>query len=460
MRKAQKQQAEELVKQMEEAHDQFKKFIEQGSIPPAMELLEECQNGGITLGTLIENTEGEGHPTVLLLEEYCELIYQVHENLTEAKEINKEINLNKIYKNLRQKLIRAANSLKNDVPVRKEVVFLPYKASMWDSLESVWKAADEDENCDAYVIPIPYYDKNPDGSFREMHYEADQYPGYVPITRYDTYDFEQRRPDMIYIHNAYDHWNLVTSIHPDFFSVNLKKYTEKLIYIPYFVLDEVDPDNEQAVENVKHFCFMPGIINADKVIVQSEDMKKIYIKEYLRAAKEHRLQGKHLDRTYLEQKFLGLGSPKYDRVCATNRQDLDIPLRWLQVIEKADGSWKKIIFYNTGIAALLTHNEKWVDKIENVLRTFRENQDEVALLWRPHPLIESTMKSMRPEVLRKFMAIKEDYITQGWGIYDETADVDRAVVLSDAYYGDGSSVVQLYRQTGKPVMIQNVEVVT
>ena len=264
---------------------------------------------------------------------------------------------------------------------------------------------------------------------------------------------------MIYIHNAYDQWNLVTSVHPDFFSVNLKKYTEKLIYIPYFVLDEVDPDNERAVENVKHFCFMPGIINADKVIVQSEDMRKIYINEYLKAAKEHRLQGKHLDRTYLEQKFLGLGSPKYDKVCTTAKEDLSIPQDWTKVIEKPDGSRKKIILYNTGIAALLTHNEKWVDKIENVLRTFRENQDEVALLWRPHPLIESTMKSMRPEVLRKFMAIKEDYITQGWGIYDETADVDRAVVLSDAYYGDGSSVVQLYRQTGKPVMIQNVEVV-
>ena len=36
--------------------------------------------------------------------------------------------------------------------------------------------------------------------------------------------------------------------------------------------------------------------------------------------------------------------------------------------------------------------------------------------------------------------------------------MDRAVVLSDAYYGDGSSVVQLYKQTGKPIMIQNVEV--
>ena len=456
MRKAQKEQAEELVRQIEEAHDQIKKFIEQNSIPSAMELLEECQNGGITLGTLIESTEGERHPTVLLLEDYCELTYQIHENLSEQKTVN----ANKIYKILRQKLIRAANSLKNDISARKEAVFLPYKASMWDSLESVWKAADEDDDCDAYVIPIPYYDKNPDGSLGGMHYEADQYPCYVPITGYDNYDFEKRRPDMIYIHNAYDNWNLVTSVHPKFFSSNLKKYTEKLIYIPYFVLDEVEPDQEQAIENMKHFCFMPGIINADKVVVQSEDMKKIYVNEYLKAAKEHGLQGKHLDRTYLEQKILGLGSPKYDRVCATRKEELDIPQEWLHVIEKADGSWKKIILYNTGIAALLTHNEKWVGKIENVLKIFEENQDEIALLWRPHPLIESTMKSMRPEVLQKYMMLKQQYIAKGWGIYDETADVDRAVVLSDAYYGDGSSVVQLYRQTGKPIMIQNVEIMT
>ena len=454
MRKAQKQQAEELVRQMEEAHDQIKKFIEQGSIPSALELLEECQNGGITVGTLIENTEGEGHPTVLLLEEYCEVAYQIHEELIQ----NKNVNTNKIYKLLRQILIKAANSLKNNITVKKEAVFLPYKASMWDSLESVWKAADEDAYCDAYVIPIPYYDKNPDGSFREMHYEADQYPDYVPITRYDEFDFAKHRPDMIYIHNGYDNWNLVTSVHPDFFSGNLKKYTEKLIYIPYFVLDEIEPDNEQAVESMKHFCFMPGIINADQVIVQSENMKKIYISEYLKAAKERGLQGKHLDREYLERKFLGLGSPKYDRVLSIKKENLDIPQEWLKVIEKPNGSWKKIILYNTGIAALLAHNEKWVNKIENVLETFRENQDEVALLWRPHPLIESAMKSMRPEVLQKYEMLKETYLAEGWGIYDETADVDRAVVFSDAYYGDSSSVVQLYKQTRKPIMIQNVEI--
>ena len=190
--------------------------------------------------------------------------------------------------------------------------------------------------------------------------------------------------------------------------------------------------------------------------MQSEDMKRIYVNEYLKAAREHGLQGAHLDRAYLEQKFLGLGSPKYDRICATNKDDLYIPEAWLRVITKPDQSFKKIILYNTGIAALLVHNEKWVDKIENALKIFRDNQGEVALLWRPHPLIESTMKSMRPAVFQKYMRLKEQYIEEGWGIYDETADLDRAVVLSDAYYGDNSSVVQLYRQTGKPVMIQDV----
>ena len=144
---------------------------------------------------------------------------------------------------------------------------------MWDSLESVWKAADEDPQWDAYVIPIPYYDKNPDGSFREMHDERDQYPAYVPITSYETFDFSAHKPDMIFIHNPYDGYNYVTSVHPFFYTKNLKKFTEKLIYIPYFVLDEPDPESETDMENIKHFCTVPGVYNADQVIVQSENMQ-------------------------------------------------------------------------------------------------------------------------------------------------------------------------------------------
>lgn len=371
MRKVQKRQIEEIIRQMEEAHNEIKRCMEKGSVAQSEELLADCQNAAVAIGTLIEETEGEGHFAVTVLEEYCELVYQIYEELSLDRNVN-TVNANKVYKSLRQKLIKASNSIKNDIKIRTEAVFLPYKASMWDSLESVWKAADADPDCDAYVIPIPYFDKNPDGSFKEEHYEGNQYPKYVPITKYDEFDFGKHMPDVIYIHNAYDDWNLVTSVHPDFYSQNLKKYTEELVYIPYFVLGEIDPDNEQAVEGMKHFCFMPGIIHADKVIVQSEDMRQIYINEYIKAAKKAGLGGEHTDKKFLEKKFLGTGSPKFDKVLNTKKEALEIPEEWLKIIKKPDGTWKKIIFYNNSIGALLAQNEKMITKMESVFKILRK----------------------------------------------------------------------------------------
>lgn len=451
MRKAQKQQAQILLNQMEEAHEQIKTDLEKGSVQQAMELLEECQTGGYTLGALIEKTEGEKNPVIKLLEEYCELIYQIYESLSAD---SSQISANKRYKVLRQKLIKIENGFRTHVPLRREVVFLPYKASMWDSLESVWKAAKEDEMCDAYVIPIPYFDKNPDGSFRQMHDESDQYPAYVPITRYDTFDFETHHPDLIFIHNPYDDMNLVTSVHPFFFSENLKKFTDKLVYIPYFVLGELKADEDARIEGMKHFCTVPGVYNADRVIVQSEDMRQVYIKVLMEASGTHSDAARH----YWEDKILGLGSPKFDKVADTKRESLAIPEEWLRIIQKSDGSWKKIILYNTGIAGLLAHNEKMLQKMKYVFHIFQENQDKAALLWRPHPLIESTLISMRPQLWEAYAAIRSQYQAEGWGIYDDSAELDRAIVLSDAYYGDHSSIVQLYQQTGKPIMMQNVEI--
>ncbi len=451
MRSAQKHEVLDLIESLHQAHEEIQEALKQKRITLAQNMLAECQEFAVSLGENIERLEQEGHITVSCVEEYCETLFHVHEELE-----NNQYNENKIYKRLKKQLLKVENSAKNDIVVRKEAAFLPYKASMWDSLESVWKAADEDENCDAYVIPIPYYDKNPDGSFREMHYEADQYPDYVPITKYDEFDFEQHRPDMIFIHNPYDNINLVTSVHPFFYSDNLKKFTEKLVYIPYFVLGELNPDEKERVEGMKHFCTVPAVYNADKVIVQSENMRQVYIKVLMEASNNH----SEAARKYLEDKILGLGSPKFDKVTNTERGNIKVPEDWLKIIQKPDGSWKKIIFYNTGIAGLLAHNEKMLTKIEYVFQVFNENQDEVALLWRPHPLIKATIESMRPQLWIEYEKIVKKYIQEGWGIYDDTADMNRAIKISDAYYGDHSSIVQLYQQTGKPIMIQNVDAIT
>lgn len=418
------------------------------------EALVQCQESAIALGTYIDTLDEKFAPLVHTLEDYCENIYQMSESLSDENACRK------VSKKIQKQLTSLQNGIKYDLADdKKEVVFLPYKASMWDSLESVWKAADEDPNCDAYVIPIPYFDKNPDGSFREEHYEGNLYPGYVPITRYDEYDLEERRPDVIYIHNPYDECNHVTSVHPYFYSKNLRNFTNKLVYIPYFILGEIDPDDQAEIDRMKHFCFTPGTIFAHQVIVQSENMRQIYINEYIKAAKEMGLPGEHVDRKLQEKKFLGLGSPKVDKVLNTRKEDLEIPTEWRKVIEKPDGSWKKIVFYNTSVSPLLHHEKKMLQKMESVFEIFKENRDEVVLLWRPHPLIQATIESMRPQLWEAYREIRDRYIEECWGIYDDTADMDRAIMLSDAYYGDMSSIVQLYQQTRKVAMIQGVNTI-
>lgn len=445
MRNAQKQEVLGCIDSLHQAHEEIRETLKQNNNALAQNMISECQEFAISLGQNIETLEREGHPTVSCLEGYCETLYHIYEELDFDK-----ASPDKVYKKLRTSLAGVEKSVKNDICVRKEVVFLPYKASMWDSLESVWKKADEDSDCDAYVIPIPYYDKKPDGSFGEQHYEGMLYPDYVPLTKYDEYDFEKRRPDVIFIHNPYDNCNHVTSVEPFFYSKNLKKYTEKLVYIPYFVLDEIDPANKAAVDGIADFVTVPGVINADKVIVQSETMRQAYINVMTQ------ITGKHTQKVW-EEKILGLGSPKFDKVTNTEVRDEDIPEEWKRIIYKQpDGSRKKIILYNTGVIALLRNNEKMLGKMRDVLEIFKERRDDVALLWRPHPLIQATISSNRPQLWREYESIVEEYRRAGWGIYDDSADLDRAIVLSDGYYGDESSLVELYRKMEKPILIQNV----
>lgn len=450
MRKFQQRQILDIIASMHAIHEEIRQRISKREYPVVLTMFSDCQETAIQVGEAIEQIEGDGTEAVAYLEQYCERLYQVSQQL-------EDISAQKIYKRLEEILIKAENAIKN-IQVRIEVVFMPYKASMWDSLESVYLAAKEDEQCDAYVVPIPYYDKNPDDSLGEMHYEGDAYPEDIEITHYDDYSFEERRPDVIYIHNPYDACNVLTCVDERFFCKNLKKYTELLVYIPYFILEEIEPDDQEAIDKMKHFIFLPGIICADKVIVQSEKMRQIYINEFIKEAESFGLTGKYIDRKELEGKILGLGSPKLDKVRNTCREDLRIPEEWLEIIKKPDGAWKKIILYNVSVSLILNYGEIVIEKMKDVFRIFEEQQDEIVLLWRPHPLFRATIKKKWPQLVKEYDELLECYRNEGWGIYDDSSDVDRAIVLSDAYYGDWSSLVQMYQETGKPIMIQNIEV--
>lgn len=427
MRKAQKKQAEDFLKVLEEAHGEIRTIIENKNYLVALGLLEDCQQGAVSLGEMLESFEGEDCPVIPFLEKYCELVYQIYESLAAGEDLNAE----KVYKRLHTFLLKIENSIKNDINVRREVVFLPYKASMWDSLESIWMAAEEDPECDAYVIPIPYYDRNPDGSFGKMHYEGALYPEYVPVTWYGDYDLEGRKPDMIFIHNAYDGCNYVTSVAPGFYSERLKQLTEKLIYVPYFVVPGAIPE---------HFVLTPGVVFSDFVFVQNEIIKKFYIR-FLE--KELFADSKDI----LEKKIISIGSPKTDKLLRMQSKK-NVPESWKDKIKG-----KKTVFFNTNVNLLLNNDNYFIENLERIFHIFEEYKNRFVLIWREHPLTMETLHSMKPDLLDKYLKLREEFLEKEWGILDTTTEPHMAMSLSDCYYGAGGSLVTIYSVTGKPMMI-------
>ncbi|MCM1244675.1 MAG: LicD family protein [Roseburia sp.] len=284
-----------------EAHGEIQSLLESGDAESALGLLGECQNVAIEIGTMIEEEVGEGCATVRVLEQYCENIFLLHQKLQEAAD---ELNIS--LQELTAFPEHLADSAKKELKEKKEVVFVPYKASLWGAMESVWQAALAEEDTLAFVIPAPYYYKDAYGKAKseEPHYETD-YPDYVTVTSYEEYNFESHHPDMIIIQCPYDEYNYGFTIHPFFYAKNLKQYTEQLVYIPPFVMDEIGPDDDRAKKMLKSFCNMPGVVHADTVIVQSEQMKDVYIELLSEFAGED-------TRTVWEEKIQGIGSPLYD----------------------------------------------------------------------------------------------------------------------------------------------------
>lgn len=126
MTKAQKKQAEDFIHLLGRAHDGIKKTIETKNIEAALDVLSQCQECAIKLGEIIEEIEGEDFVTISIIEDYCELVYQFYEKLSQGQPVNG----NQAYKALRKSLIRMENSIKNDIKERREVVFLPDRKSV------------------------------------------------------------------------------------------------------------------------------------------------------------------------------------------------------------------------------------------------------------------------------------------------------------------------------------------
>ncbi len=375
------------------------------------DFLCEFQSKVIELGTKIEE-EGLEESIVHLLEKVCENIYQI----SQVEDVN-EMQL--LYDEVSSLFKCVENNIHQIEEETYKIAFFPYKAAMWDALESIYIAAREDKNCECYVIPIPYYDKKEDGSFGEMHYEGHMLPEGIEIVDWEDIDYESMRFDIGYIHNPYDKFNKVTSVHPNFYSDKMKSFVEKLVYVPYFYTTGRLSEGH---------TFYPSYKYVDAIIVQNEDSKE------------------QIDRILGVNKTYALGSPKLDRVIMADRKKA-IPDKWKDKILN-----KNVVFLNTSIAAILNSKDKMLDRLESLFETLKRNS-KVIVLWRPHPLLETTLRAMEQDLYSRYMNIKNMFIVENIGIYDEGEDIEQVVGMCDAYLGErSSSIVGMFAALGKPIM--------
>ena len=435
MGKKPREQAERFLTVLRDAGKEIGKEITSGGIKDAPALLEQAQGLAIQLGELIEKNEGEGTEAVRHLEEYCEAAFLLHESLLrQGSEEPKEL-----FAKLNASLEAAGSCLEKEIPTQKEILFLPWKRTMWHTMEPTYRKWAGDPSCRVTVIPLPYYEKKPDNSFGALFCDAAQFPDDIPVTHYENYDFASRQPDLIYIQNPYDECNYTSSIHPFFYSKNLKQFTEQLIYLPWFQTAEIESGDERSRKSMEHYVSVPGVVNADRVIVQSERMRDTYIDFLTNWAGEH-------TKEKWEKKIVSEETAAAEGIfCSAQKPHND---------DKA----RKTVLYYTSVSILIEHGKSALEKMREVFRLFQKQKERVELLWWADPLIEKVLPEEDPALFAEYRALAESFAGDNIGRLADTSDEEAVFSECDAYYGDPGSIVRRFLLAGLPVMIQDVEI--
>ena len=428
-----RQSLEQKVDLLGQIHGKLELLVSYGQYETVLTLLQELQNVAIAIGNSIEKRAGQGTEIVASLEQYCEIVFELYQTLSQNA-----VTDGKAVRAILDEMLQLVKESLEATPFKKEIVFMPYRANQWKAIESVWRSACEDDECVVRVVPIPYYYKSRMGAaISDMHYDGEQFPDYVPITHFKEYNLENNHPDVIYIQNPHDQWNHALTVHSNYYSTKLWANTEELIYIPWFKLDEMRPDDGRALKTRKYYVPTPGVVNADKVIVQSEGMKQSYVDYLSEWAGED-------TRSLWEEKILGLGSPLDDVI-----EEAERPAEWAE---------KKIILYHISGNGLLEHKEKMLQKIRSTMEVFEGQADKLQILWLQDMQMRQRLESRVPETFQGYVELLEEFQSKPWVTLLRAEEEENAVQLADAFYGDAGKSAQQMKQAAKPVMLQNVEI--
>lgn len=297
------------------------------------------------------------------------------------------------------------------------IVFLPYCYAMWDCMKSVFETCLK-RNIPCGVMPIPYFTLK-DGRIDQWHYEYDLFKDEIEeedlldFNRFDELDFSY-----VVIHNPYDDGNILTTVHPFFYSSVLKEKRKKIIFIPYGI-----PNNGVSNDLMR---LTKGALNSDYIFVNGEEERLGMIESFKKIGVDM------TDRCY------ATGSPKLDSLF----EKKEMPREWKTKV------YRRITLVCNSLVPFMKNPEGKLSQYRKMI--LKEMADGKVVIFRPHPLMDETIRTQIPELYDAWQTFNELIAKNDRCILDTDSDLATAIQFSDYLISDPSSVVQMWMATGKP----------
>lgn len=447
--------AAEALSNIEKLHNAFLAEIswktagaeQADSVAQLLDMLAQCQSVAIDLGNFIEQMKGEENLSakacVAALEEYCEKIFDVYNNLPLAVEREKE-DFQKLCAALNQAFVQMKQTVENEIIHKKLVAFLPDNPKRWKEMQALYDYYRQQENTEVCVIPLPLFAKNLYGEIVAGQDEYDkndkrgEYPADLNIIAWHTVQMQSYEFAAIVIQNPYDAENPYLTVPPAYYAKQLQQYTDCLIYMMPQGVNDFTENDITDIYGLKYSLTVPGAMYADKILIESGAMKELFV-NHLTAFAGEDTKEVWADKVMTISAFSGesaqTGQPVQNGQCGQTPP-------------------KKKLLYCIGENEFYENAEMAINKVKerlNVMTQYPESL-KVAVCLYPYDIAAWDIctgqeKDMLVQVLKEYQKNKGIELLMK-NVFDINGIDDMT-----AYYGSPSPLICRFVQQRKPAMV-------
>lgn len=314
----------------------------------------------------------------------------------------------------------------------KEILFLVYKPGWWGCMDSIYREKRKDEQNHCTVLLIPYYERNAENgtiNFAKIHYESDKMPQDINVVDYKTYCLEEHKMDMIYFHNPYDGQNSIETVEEKYYSKELKKYTDELIYVPHMLYSQYLPETLR-------YCSCYNYV--DKILLPNDEMRYAFDVKF-------------------DSKLEVTNSGIVQYMDMLQAKQINIPDEWKKQLsdENRFGEKRSILLY-ISYEDLYYHTEKMIKKLQYII-DYMATREDILFLIRPDEEIERNKQNLSKDVFEEYSQTLILFEEKRTGIVDRTENAYLAAELTDVYMGNDFPMRNLFAVQGKVSVMIDAE---